>query len=136
MELVVKHLGRLMRTMSDQPITIQQENLEIAVSHYTVLPGAILPMHRHQFPRFGYILRGELTVTHTGTNTSHRLKEGGFAVESIGEWHEGENTGSLPLEILVIDLMPAGAANLEAGSTITMKKSDFTSEDPWNDRTS
>jgi len=105
-------------TSSGQPIVLPQKDAQIVVSIYDVMPGATLPVHKHPYPRYGYVLSGNLRVTNMETGQSDSYKPGDFIVESVGQWHKGANIGGEPLKLLVIDLVENGqtATVLQSGS--------------------
>ncbi|CAH1673415.1 Quercetin dioxygenase-like cupin family protein [Chelatococcus asaccharovorans] len=98
-------------TASGQPITLPRGNAEVIVSTFDIAPGATLPVHKHPFPRYAYVLAGDLRVTNTETNKSDDYKTGDFIVEMIGQWHRGTNIGATPVKLLVIDQVDKGASN-------------------------
>jgi quercetin dioxygenase-like cupin family protein len=98
-------------TSSGQPIVLPQKDAQIVVSIYDVAPGARLPAHKHPFPRYGYVLSGELRVTNMETGQNDTYKPGDFILESVGQWHMGTNIGAKPLKLLVIDIVEKGQAN-------------------------
>jgi quercetin dioxygenase-like cupin family protein len=57
------------------------------------------------------VLEGVLTVVNTQTNKSFAVKAGDFVVEMQDTWHYGINNGTVPVKLLVIDQVPAGAPN-------------------------
>ena len=105
-------------TSSGQPIVLPQKDAQIVASIYDVMPGATLPVHKHPYPRYGYVLSGNLRVTNMETGQSDSYKPGDFIVESVGQWHKGANIGGEPLKLLVIDLVENGqtATVLQSGS--------------------
>jgi len=78
----------------------------VIVSTYVIAPGARLPVHRHRYPRYAYVLQGRLRVTDTVTHRTFDYKQGDFAIEVVNDLHFGENTGNTPLRLLVIDFVP------------------------------
>jgi quercetin dioxygenase-like cupin family protein len=74
-------------------------------------PDARLPVHKHPYPRYGYVLSGELQVTNMETGRNDTYKPGDFIFESIGQWHTGANIGGEPLKLLVIDIVEKGQTN-------------------------
>jgi quercetin dioxygenase-like cupin family protein len=78
---------------------------------YEIAPGAFLPIHKHPFPRMGYILSGTLRVTNLETNETVVYEGGDFSLESVDKWHKGDNPGTEPVRLLVIDLIEAGSQN-------------------------
>jgi len=109
--VIVTHVLSAVTTAANQPITFPKNNAEVIVSIYDIAPGAVLPVHKHPFPRFGYVLAGTLRVTNMQSGKSETYNRGEFTVESIGEWHQGTNPGSEPLKLLVIDTVEKGAKN-------------------------
>jgi quercetin dioxygenase-like cupin family protein len=102
----VTQLMSAIATPSGQPLVMPQGNVRVMVSTYDIAPGAKLPIHRHPYPRYGYVLAGTLRVTDTDTGQSWDYKTGDFIVEVVGQWHFGENTGTTPVKLLVIDVVP------------------------------
>ena len=98
-------------TSSGQPIVLPQKNAQIVVSIYDVAPGARLPVHKHPYPRFGYVLSGELRVTNMETGQNDTYRPGDFILEAVGQWHMGANIGGKPLKLLVIDIVEKGQTN-------------------------
>jgi quercetin dioxygenase-like cupin family protein len=98
-------------TSSGQPIVLPQKDPQIVVSIYDVAPNARLPVHKHPYPRYGYVLSGELQVTNMETGRSDTYKPGDFILESVGQWHTGANIGGKPLKLLVIDIVEKGQTN-------------------------
>ena len=96
-------------TSTGQPITLPLRNVEVTASIYDIAPGATLPVHRHPFARYGYVLAGTLKVTNVDTGKSDVFKTGDFIVEMIDQWHQGSNIGADPVKLLVIDQIEAGA---------------------------
>ncbi|WP_156668654.1 cupin domain-containing protein [Rhizobium aegyptiacum] len=103
---VVQEVGHYSTTISNQPIVLPKGNVEVVASVYSIAPGQTLPVHRHRYPRYGYVLSGELTVTNEATNRTQTFGKGQFVVESVLQWHQGRNAGTSPLELLVIDQLP------------------------------
>ena len=92
-----------------QPIVFPQKDGYVTATMYEIPPGARLPVHKHPFPRMGYVLEGTLRVTNDETSRSETYDPGAFVLESVDEWHEGANAGTVPLKLLVIDLTEKGA---------------------------
>ena len=96
-------------TSTGQPITLPRGNVEVAASIFDIAPGATLPVHKHPFPRYAYVLAGTLEVTNVDTGKSDIFKAGDFIVEMVDQWHQGSNIGAGPVKLLVIDQVEAGA---------------------------
>ena len=99
-------------TISGQPIVLPQKNAEVVVANYEIAPGASLPVHKHPFPRYAYVLAGTLQVTNTETGKDAIYETGAFIVEAVGQWHKGANIGKDPVKLLVIDMIEQGANNV------------------------
>jgi quercetin dioxygenase-like cupin family protein len=98
-------------TADGKPILLPQKDAQVVASIFDIPPGASLPVHKHPFPRYGYVLAGTLQVTKAETGEKFTYKTGDFIVEMIGEWHQGANTGTEPVKLLVIDQVEKGAKN-------------------------
>ena len=83
---------------------------QVVVSRFEIAPGAILPVHQHPYPRYGYVLAGTLEVTVLGGQT-YRYQAGDFMPEVIKQWHSGKNVGAVPVQLLVIDQVVPGQSN-------------------------
>jgi len=106
----VTPVARTNVTVTGQPITVP-EHPDVIVSIATFPPGARIPEHRHPHPHYVYVLAGVLTVVNTDANKSFEVKAGDFVAEMTDTWHYGVNNGSVPVKLLVIDQVPAGAAS-------------------------
>lgn len=104
-------------TSTGQPITLPQKNVEVAASIYDIAPGAVLPIHKHPFARYAYVLSGTLEVTNVDTGQSDVFKTGDFIIEMIDQWHKGANIGVDMVKLLVID-------QIEAGKPVTVLKEE------------
>ena len=96
-------------TSTGQPLVLPQKNVEVTASIYDIAPGATLPVHKHPFARYAYVLAGTLQVTNVDTGKSDVFKAGDFIVEMIDQWHRGSNIGADPVKLVVIDQIEAGA---------------------------
>ncbi|MBY5538278.1 cupin domain-containing protein [Rhizobium leguminosarum] len=109
----VEQVLRSNLTIAEQAILLPSGPVEVSASIFTIQPGASLPVHRHAFPRYGYVLEGTLTVNNLETGKTSSFKTGEFVIESLSKWHSGANPGTVPLRLLVIDQAPAGAQTTE-----------------------
>ena len=107
-KVVVTPLASTTVTASGQPITLPQKNAQVLVSSYEIPAGATLPVHKHPFPRYAYVLAGNLQVTNVDTGKSNTYKTGDFIVEMIDQWHQGANVGADTVKLLVIDQVEEG----------------------------
>lgn len=105
-------IGVFDQTMTGQPLAAPPAPLQVKVSKTTIPPGGQLPPHKHPWPRYGYILEGEIEVTNLETGLVRRFKAGEFAIESRDQWHKGQAVGTGPAVLLVIDQAPPGATNV------------------------
>lgn len=96
-------------TATGQPLTLPRKNVEVAASIFEIAPGATLPVHKHPFARYAYVLAGTLKVTNADTGRNDTYRPGDFIVEMIDQWHQGANIGADPVKLLVIDQIEAGA---------------------------
>jgi quercetin dioxygenase-like cupin family protein len=110
--VIIKPVLDTSKTTSGQPILLPQGNAQVIVAKYEIPPGLELPMHKHSFPRYGYVLAGTLRVSNEDTKSSRVFHTGEFIVESINQWHRGANIGSTLLELLVIDQVEEGKSNI------------------------
>ncbi|TDQ83069.1 quercetin dioxygenase-like cupin family protein [Dongia mobilis] len=100
-------------TATGQPIRMPDGDLEMVAALYEIAPGAILPEHRHPYPRYAYVQQGTLQVDNTEAGTSVVYKPGDVVVEAVGQWHKGTNVGTEPVKLLVFDFIAKGAKNVE-----------------------
>lgn len=98
-------------TASGQPIVLPTKDAQVLVSIFRIAPGATLPVHKHPYPRYAYVLAGTLRVTDTESGTSRIYRTGDFIVETIGQWHQGSAVGQEPVKLLVIDQVEKGQSN-------------------------
>ena len=96
-------------TSTGQPLILPRQTVEVTASIYDSAPGATLPVHKHPFARYAYVLAGTLQVTNVDTGKSDVFKTGDFIVEMIDQWHRGSNIGADPVKLVVIDQIEAGA---------------------------
>jgi quercetin dioxygenase-like cupin family protein len=110
-DVTITQLLSTTATSSGQPIVLPQKDAQIVVSTYDVMPGATLPVRKHPYPRYAYVLSGTLRVTNRETGHSDTYKPGDFILEAVGQWHTGDNIGDEPLKLLVIDMVEKGQTN-------------------------
>ncbi len=108
----VTPVAKVSETIAGQPITAPSGPLQMTVSHYDIPPGASLAVHRHDYPRYAYVLAGTLEVVNEDTGTTHTFTEGDFIAEAVGQWHFGRTLGDTPVKLLVIDEAPPGTENI------------------------
>jgi quercetin dioxygenase-like cupin family protein len=99
-------------TSADQPIVLPRGHVRVITSIYEIAPGATLPEHKHIYPRYGYLMSGQLRITTVETGKSTTYNPGDFIIESLGQWHKAESIGTDPIKLLVIDQIPKGQDNV------------------------
>lgn len=101
---------------------------ELSLGRVTVMPGAVLPVHKHPGTQIGAIVQGELTYSvFTGEIAWYQadgppgeprmiqpgetvvVRPGDALVESPESIHQGRNTGGVPLMIYLSTLFPVNA---------------------------
>lgn len=74
---------------------------QVTIARVQIAPGASLPHHMHRNTiAAGVLLQGELKVV-TDAGATIELKAGDAVIETIGTWHTGQNTGTVPTELIV-----------------------------------
>ena len=106
----VTPVARTNVTVTGQPIVVP-DHPDVLVSIATFPPGARIAEHQHPHPHFVYVLEGVLTVVNTDAHKTFQVKAGDFVAEMQDTWHYGINKGAVPVKLLVIDQVPAGARN-------------------------
>lgn len=97
-------------TVIGQPIVMPKDPTLVATVA-TFPPGSRLPVHRHPYPHYGYMLEGELTVVNEETGKRFTIRKGEFLVEMNDTWHYGENDGKEPVKLLIVDHLPKGVTS-------------------------
>lgn len=87
---------------------------EVTILRITILPGAVLPVHKHTVINAGVLLKGQLTIM-TREDKILDLEAGDSIIELVDKWHYAKNEGEIPAEIIVF------YAGLK-GQPITIKK--------------
>ena len=111
-DVVVTPILSTTTTVSGQPIVLPQGDVEVVTAMYEVQPGATLPAHKHPYPRYGYMLSGNLSVTNLETGRTIDFRPGDVIVEATDQWHTARSTGSEPVKLLVIDLVEQDQGNV------------------------
>lgn len=96
-------LGQTFAYPTDGPAQIQSVIV-------TMQPGQETGLHTHPYPTYGYILQGELTVSYPAGVTK-TYKQGQAVMEAVDTPHNGKNTGTVPVRILVVFIGVEGQAN-------------------------
>jgi len=109
--VVVTPVLRTDRNMLGQPLAMPSGDIEVVVSRCEIPPGARLPVHKHLYQRYAYVLSGRLRVA--GDQLVPRdYATGSFLADPVDAWHYAENTGTEPAVLLLIDHVPKGQANM------------------------
>lgn len=88
------------RAWDGTPIVYPQGTAEVTGIIVTLAPGAQTGWHAHPVPSFGMVLEGELEVElQDGRRLT--LKAGDGLAEVFERAHNGRNTGSVPMKVLV-----------------------------------
>jgi quercetin dioxygenase-like cupin family protein len=95
-------------TSSGQPIVLPQKDVQVVVSTYEIQAGATLPIHKHPYARYAYVVSGTLSVANQVTGQTAVFGPGDFLLEAIDQWHKGSNIGSDVVKLLVIDQIEKG----------------------------
>ncbi|MEX3011744.1 cupin domain-containing protein [Hoeflea sp. TYP-13] len=99
------------KTILGQPLAYPSKGTpKIQSVIVTMLPGEETGPHTHPYPTYGYILEGELTVSYPG-GIKKVYKKGEAVMEAVNAIHNGKNTGSEPVRILVVFMGVADQAN-------------------------
>ncbi len=89
------------QTVIGQDIQYPSGSPQITSKIVTIPVGAETGPHIHEYPMFGYIMKGEVTVDY-GEQGIKTFVKGDSIVEAINYTHNGKNNGSEPVEILVV----------------------------------
>lgn len=87
-------------------------NPEVTSSIVVMEPGAETGLHLHEAPMYAYVLEGEVSVTYLidGGEKTNVYQAGEAIMEGLDTPHNGVNTGSDTLRILVVNI---GSPELE-----------------------
>lgn len=96
---------RIKETWTGQPIKLPMP-YDLVVSDVELTPGVPLPVHRHPYPRFGWVKAGEVRITQDSTGRQHRFRAGDLIAESVDDDHFGEAMGRGPVLLRVLDVVP------------------------------
>lgn len=102
------------KSWDGQPLVYPKGQAEITGMIIEIAPGGQTGWHLHPVPSFGLILEGELEVT-LKDGKVNKLKAGESIAEVVNTLHNGRNTGTVPVKLVVFY---AGAE----GDTLTVKE--------------
>ncbi len=100
------------QTGAGQPIVLPQGAVEVTAAISELAAGATTPVHRHPFPRYGYVLSGRIAVTQVDSGKTAVFGPGEFFVDPVELWHSGAALDGKPARFLVIDQAPPGRSNV------------------------
>ncbi len=98
--------------MTGQPLGVPEPGYETVIARSELPPGGILPMHKHPWPRYAYVLRGRLRVAYEESGLVREFGPGEAVIEAIDQWHEGRVVGDEPVTLVVLDHVPPGRTNV------------------------
>jgi quercetin dioxygenase-like cupin family protein len=101
--VVITHVLTTSVTSSGQPISLPAGKVAVSVVVYEIKSRAMLPEHKHFYPRYGYVMSGRVRITNTSTGHAEIYRAGDFIIEALGQWHYAENIGEDVVKLLVID---------------------------------
>jgi quercetin dioxygenase-like cupin family protein len=108
---VIRVLATADATSSGQPITLPQGPVRVTLSDIVVPVGGGLPVHKHPFQRYGYVVSGRLLITNLDTGKSFEATTGDLVMDPVDQWHAATVVGSEPVHLLTFDQAPPGASN-------------------------
>jgi quercetin dioxygenase-like cupin family protein len=82
---------------------------EITILKITIKPGKSTGWHKHEFPVFAYILKGDLTVEFENNKALKFSKNSSFS-EVINKFHNGINKGKKKVVMLAFYMGEKGKA--------------------------
>ena len=97
-------------TIVGEPLVYPEGHAKMTTVVTTLAPGEKTGWHRHGVPLLGYIIEGELTVDY-GPLGKRVYRAGDAVMEAIEAPHEGVNTGSGPMRVLVVFMGVEGKPN-------------------------
>ncbi|WP_158768489.1 cupin domain-containing protein [Paraglaciecola sp. L1A13] len=79
---------------------------EITIIKVVIPSKTSIATHKHDLINFGYLVRGQLSLTSDGGQTI-TLNEGDTIIELVNSWHSAKNEGLTEVEIIVFYLGPS-----------------------------
>ena len=89
------------KTEIDQDIQYPSGSPLITSKIITIPVGAETGPHIHEYPMFGYMMEGEITVDY-GEHGIKTFVKGDSLIEAVNYIHNGRNSGNEPAKILVV----------------------------------
>ncbi len=100
------------QTVTGQPIALPQGPVQVTVWKIEIPAGGKLPVHKHPWPRYAYVLSGKVRVVYPDTGKTMEFGAGDVFFEGVDVWHYGETVGSEPVRLLITDQAPVGQVNM------------------------
>lgn len=92
-----------------KPLVYPEGQAEVTGMLIEIAPGGETGWHQHPVPSFGMVLEGELEVR-LRSGEIKRLKAGEALAEVVNTLHNGRNTGTAPVKLVVFYAGAAGQA--------------------------
>ncbi len=105
-------LARSATTVTGQPLASPDPGFEAVISRSRLPPGGVLPIHKHPWPRYAYVVSGRLRVSYEESGLVRDFGPGDAVIEAIDQWHMGEVVGDEPVTLIVLDQVPPGRTNV------------------------
>tara|TARA_R110002073_G_scaffold245648_1_gene408361 strand:- start:86 stop:520 length:435 start_codon:yes stop_codon:yes gene_type:complete len=99
-EVAVTPLLKTQESWDGRPINYPTGKAEVTIVEVEVAPGGETGWHLHPVASFGVVLQGELEVE-LKTGETLNLKAGDAAAETVNVLHNGRNTGTVPVKMVV-----------------------------------
>ena len=109
---VVTLLARSATTVTGQNLAAPGTPFEAVISRSQLPPGGALPMHRHPWPRYAYVMSGRLRVAYEESGLVREFGPGEAVIEAIDQWHEARVVGDDAVVLIVFDQVPPGRTNV------------------------
>lgn len=89
--------------------------IQVAITQERLEAGASLAEHRQPFIRHLFVASGKLKVSNLVTGEEQIVGAGEIATEAANDWHLAVAMGDEPVEMFVIDQLPAEEASASVG---------------------
>lgn len=89
--------------------------VQVAITQQRLEAGGTLAEHRQPYIRHLFVASGRLKVSNLVTGEEQLVGAGEVATEAAGDWHMAKAVGDEPVEIFVIDQLPATDASATVG---------------------
>jgi len=120
-EIIIEPVLKTDTTVTGQRIHYpHSDSDEITILRITIQPGKSTGWHKHEFPVFAYVLKGNLTVELENNKILHFQQNSSFS-EVIDTFHNGSNKGNEDL-VLIAFYMGRKGGNLSVPEGPVNKK--------------